>query len=140
MQLFLQEINKITDPELLQIIEEYKQKYILPLDTKVNRIIQISPIIEDVNDIESISAICKLIHDGSIAIVCLYINKLHYSLNNITPYAVQSIDNSIISKEGRQLINMFRKRLIDEHLYTEINTVVDNVIVFGQLNRGLIFG
>lgn len=140
MQLYLQNLNKITDPELLQIIEEYKQKYIPPLDTKVNKIIQIIPTIEDVNDVESISAICKLISDGHIAIVCLCINKLHYSLNSITPYAIQSIDNSIISKEGRQLIGMFRKRLIDEHLYTEINTVVDDVIVFGQLNRGLIFG
>lgn len=140
MQLYLQNLNKITDIELLQVIEEYKQKYILPLNMKANRMLLIIPTIEDVNDVESISAICKLISDGHIAIVCLCISKLHYSLNSITPYAIQSIDNSIISKEGRQLIGMFRKRLIDEHLYTEINTVVDDdVVVFGQLNSGLIY-
>lgn len=139
MQLYLQNLNKITDPELLQIIEEYKQKYILPLDTKVNKIIQIIPTIEDVNDVESISAICKLISDGHIAIVCLCISKLHYSLNSITPYAIQSIDNSIIPKEGRQLISAWRNKLVKENLFTEISTTVDDVVVFGQLNSGLIY-
>ena len=140
MKLYLQNIDKIEDPELIQIVEEYKQKFILPLNNHVNRLLLITPTLDDVDDIDSISAICKLISDGQVAIVCLCISKLYYSLNSITPYGVQSIDNSIIPKEGRQLINMFRKRLINEFLYSEINTVVDNVIVFGQLNRGLIFG
>ena len=137
MQLYLQNLNKITDPELLQVIEEYKQKYILPLNMKTNRMLLITLTLEDVNDVKSISAICKLISDGHIAIVCLCISKLHYSLNSVSPYAVQSIDNSIIPKEGRQLISVWRNRLVKENLFTEISTTVDNVVVFGQLNSGL---
>lgn len=139
MQLYLQNLNKITDPELLQVIEEYKQKYILPLNMKANRMLLITPTLEDVNDIESISSICKLVKDGFIAIVCLCISKLHYSLNSVTPYAVQSIDNSIIPKEGRQLISAWRNKLVKENLFTEISTTVYDVVVFGQLNSGLIY-
>ena len=140
MKLYLQNINKIEDPELIQIIEAYKEKYILPLNTKDNKLLTITPSINDVDDIDTINALCKMLIDNKVAIVSIILTNLYSDSGVTAPYGTFRMagDVKILHKNGRALLNIIRDKLIKEGLFKEIETNIDDIIVLGQLNQGLI--
>lgn len=140
MQFVLKTVEEAEKTDLLDIIDIYTQNYKLPLNKKYNKILIITPLYKDIEDIDTINAVCSLILDNKIAIICLNIDDLYMPMHDInSPYAVNNINDRILSKDGRKLLTLFRQWFIEKGLFTELNCTELGTVLFGQLNTGLIY-
>ena len=140
MQFVLKTIEEAEKTDLSDIIDIYKSYYNLSINKKYNKILIITPLYKDVDDIDTINAMCNLILNNKIAIICLNIDDLYVPMHNInSSYAVNNINDRILSKEGRKTLNIFRQWFIEKGLFTELNCNELGTILFGQLNTGLIY-
>lgn len=140
MQFVLKTIEEAEKTDLSDIIDIYKSYYNLSINKKYNKILIITPLYKDVDDIDTINAICNLILNNKIAIICLNIDDLYVPMHDInSPYVVNNINDRILSKEGRKILNIFRQWFIEKGLFTELNCNELGTVLFGQLNTGLIY-
>lgn len=126
----------------LRYIDEYKKKFILPLDIEKNKGIAVDLDWGDLNDCwDTITGVCDLIADARVSMAIFNLAELFESVEETVapPYSAPTtiLKRTMLGKDGRAA------RTIDELMtkrhYTRIFTGNPEEYVYVMLHNGLVY-
>ena len=117
-------------------MNKYKEHFTMPINVDTNMGVFITPTCED--DGYTLASLCEVVSKSRIAIVVLDISDLYTKEYIPAPYGLPAIGDTVISKKGRGIINLFRNEL-GEYMYKEIEWDREHEIVFIMPHSGLIY-
>lgn len=127
----------------LRYIDEYKKKFILPLDTEKNKGITIDLGWEDLNDCwDTITGICDLIADARVSMAIFNLGELFESVEETVapPYSTPTtiLKRTILGKDGRAAARFIDELMTKKH-YTRMFTGNPEEYVYVMLHSGLVY-
>ena len=129
----------------LRYIDEYKKKFVLPLDTEKNKGMTVEVKWEDTLDCnETITSMCDLAGMSRLALVIFDLDELFdKEAEEIpSPYGFSAFApitrNVMLSKEGRAIARCIDAEMIKRH-YTRLITMHPEEYVYVMLHSGLVY-
>lgn len=138
MQLCLRELDCWSD----EIINTYKEKFILPLNTKINKGLFVEVERWDAEeDWDTTLATIDLCSDSRIAVVMVDLSHFFDPIgedSNPRPYELFKPNIEMLNPEGRRIANVWRQAMEKRH-YSLLPIKDERQLVFGMLHSGLVY-
>lgn len=117
-------------------MSKYKEHFTMPINIDTNMGAFITPTCED--DGYTLTSICELMSKSRMALIILDINDLYTKEYVPTPYGLPAMGETVVSKRGRGIINLFRN-MLNEYQYKEVEWDREDEIMFIMPHSGLIY-
>ena len=138
MQLCLRELDCWSD----EIISVYKEKFILPLDTKINKGLFVEVERWDAeDDWDTTLATIELCSVSRIAVVMVDLSHFFEEVGedpHPRPYELCKHNIEMLTSEGRQIASVWKQEMEKRH-YSLLPTNDVKQLVFGMLQSGLVY-
>lgn len=138
MQLCLRELDCWSD----EIISIYKEKFILPLDTKINKGLFVEVERWDAeDDWDTTLATIDLCSASRIAVVMVDLSHFFEEVGedpHPRPYELYKHNIEMLTSEGRQIASVWKQEMEKRH-YSVLPTNDIKQLVFGMLQSGLVY-
>ncbi len=127
----------------LRYIDEYKKKFILPLDIEKNKGIAVDLDWGDLNDCwDTITGVCDLIADARVSMAIFNLAELFESVEETVapPYSAPTtiLKRTMLGKDGRAAARTIDELMTKRH-YTRIFTGNPEEYVYVMLHNGLVY-